>query len=132
MAEGVFVYDDDCGFCTWWAELFDRHAELRLVGFSEVDPDLSDRLPDAYESCSHLVADGTVYSCGASIEEALLRTDLGRIARPLVEPLRRVGVYRGVREWGYRRSANNRTRLGKLLSKTPPARKPPESSADVE
>lgn len=132
MGNGVFVYDDDCGFCTWWAEFFERNADLRRVGFSELNEDLRERLPDEYESCSHLVTDGTVYSCGASIEEALLRTDFGAMARPAVELLRGVGLYRMLREWSYRRGANNRALLGKLLSKTPPTRAMGERGSNSE
>lgn len=132
MAETVFVYDDDCGFCTWWAEFFAERSGARIVGFSELEPDLLARLPDEYEECSHLVTDQTVYSCGASIEEALLRTGIGSVARPAVENLREVGVYRALREWGYRRGSNNRDIWGKLLSKTPPARETAESGADTE
>ena len=117
MSEPRFVYDDDCGFCTWWAEFFADRADLAIVGFSELDPALRDRLPDDYETCSHLVTDGTVYSCGESIERALLRTDLGVFARPAVERLRQFGRYSDVREWGYRRGANNRDVWGRLLSK---------------
>ena len=62
-----FVYDDDCGFCTWWAEFFAEHANLRLVGFSDMDGELLDRLPDEYEDCAHLVTDDELYSCGAAI-----------------------------------------------------------------
>jgi hypothetical protein len=58
-----FVYDD-CGFCTWWAEFFAAHADVELVGFSEMGDDLRARLPAEYEDCAHLVTDGAVYSCG--------------------------------------------------------------------
>ncbi|MFC6719192.1 DCC1-like thiol-disulfide oxidoreductase family protein [Natrialbaceae archaeon GCM10025810] len=125
MTEPVLVYDDDCGFCTWWADLIDERSDLRIVGFSDLedeDPSLLERLPNDYESCSHLVTDEGVYSCGASIEEALVRTDLGSRARPAVDRLRDVGAYGSAREWTYRRIADNRAFWGKLLSKTPPAR----------
>ncbi|MUW13775.1 DUF393 domain-containing protein [Halorubrum sp. CBA1125] len=123
MSHPAFVYDDDCGFCTWWAEFFDAHTDVRLVGFSEVGPQIRDRLPDDYEACSHVVTDETVYSCGASIEEALLRTGLGSVARPVVESLRRLEGYRNLREWGYRRGAHNRAFLGNLVAKTPPTKR---------
>ena len=122
MTDATLVYDDDCGFCTWWAAFFDERTDLRIVGFSELDPDLRDRLPDDYETCSHLVAGGTVYSCGESVEQALVRTDLGSRARPAVEFIRGVGPYRDVREWGYEQVAHNRALGGRLLSKRPPAR----------
>ncbi|NHN47353.1 DUF393 domain-containing protein [Halostella sp. JP-L12] len=122
MAEPVLVYDDDCGFCTWWADFLARRSDLRIVGFAELTPELRDRLPENYEECSHLVTDDEVYSCGASIEEAFVRSDLGESARPLVESLRRFDGYGSVREGGYRLVADNRSLWGKVLSKTPPAR----------
>lgn len=121
MSHPVFVYDDDCDFCTWWAAVFEDHADVRTVGFSDLDEDLRERLPAEYESCSHFVTAESVRSCGASIEAALLRTSLGTLASPLIERLRQYGWYHGAREWAYRRGANNRDRLGRILSKTPPA-----------
>ena len=128
MTDATLVYDDDCGFCTWWAEFFDDRTDLRIVGFSNLAPDLRDRLPADYEECSHLVTPEAVYSCGESVEQALLRTDLGSGARPAVEYLRRSDAYRNAREWGYRQVANNRVLGGRLLSKRPPAREKRDGS----
>jgi predicted DCC family thiol-disulfide oxidoreductase YuxK len=83
---------------------------------------LRDRLPDDYEDCSHLVTEDRVYSCGASIEEAFARSDLGERARPVVDRVREFEGYGTVREGAYRWVADNRDLWGKLLSKTPPAR----------
>lgn len=124
MSGPVLVYDDDCGFCTWWAEFLSRRSDLRIVGFGDLTPDLRERLPEDYEECSHLVTDEEVYSCGASIEEAFVRSDPSEAARPLVESLRRFDGYGTVREGGYRFVAGNRSLWGKVLSKTPPARHP--------
>ncbi|WP_276272366.1 DUF393 domain-containing protein [Haloarcula litorea] len=125
MRDATLVYDDDCGFCTWWADFLARRAALPVVGFSELRdrPDLRERLPDDYESCSHVVTDDRVYSCGASIEEAVLRTEPGELARPLVEFLRSFEDYERVRERAYRRVADNRDLWGRVVSKTPPARR---------
>jgi predicted DCC family thiol-disulfide oxidoreductase YuxK len=122
MGGSILVFDDDCGFCTWWAEFVAARSDVRLVGFSELDPDLRALLPDEYGDCSHLVTDDAVYSCGASIEEALARTASGSVVRPAVEFLRRVGVYRLAREAGYRWVAANRSALGKLFRQPAPAR----------
>ena len=113
----VLVYDDDCGFCTWWAEYVATRSETPLVGYSELTPALRERLPADYETCSHLVTDERVYSCGSSIEEALMRSTVGGQARPVVERLRGVGPYDAAREAGYRWVARNRGRLGRLMSK---------------
>ena len=131
MSDAVLVYDDDCGFCTWWARFFEARADVRLVGFSELDPDLRERLPDRYETCSHLVTEDAIYSCGASIEEALLRSDVGAPLRPAVERLRGVGDYRTLREWGYRLAAGNRSLLGRALSELPPARERDSDTDDT-
>jgi predicted DCC family thiol-disulfide oxidoreductase YuxK len=118
--EPTFVYDDDCGFCTWWADQFGRRTDLRIVGFAELTPALRDRLPDEYEACAHLVTDETVYSCGAAIEQALLRTDVASDARPLVSFLRQFEEYEDLRERAYRWAADRRDTLGLVVSKTPP------------
>lgn len=130
MNEAVLVYDDDCGFCTWWAEWFDARSDVQVVGFTDIWPELRERLPDDYEDCSHLVTDEAAYSCGASIEQALVRTGFGSAARPTVESLRSVDAYGALRERGYRWIADNRSVWGKLLSKTPPAREPDEEPDD--
>ena len=133
MSEAALVFDDDCGFCTWWAELFAERGDLRLVGFSELDaePELREVLPAEYDSCSHLITEDAIYSCGASIEEAFARSDLGEPVRPVIDRLRQVGIYGDVREWGYRRVSGNRSFWGKVLSKTPPARREVESGEKV-
>ena len=126
MNDPILVYDDDCGFCTWWADFFAGRSNLRIVGFSELTTDLRDRLPDDYERCAHLLADGTVYSCGQSLEEALVRSDLGASVEPLVRFLRNFEDYERFRERVYREVADHRAELGRIVSKTPPARRRPE------
>ncbi|MFB6156537.1 MAG: DCC1-like thiol-disulfide oxidoreductase family protein [Haloferacaceae archaeon] len=123
MSEATLVYDDDCGFCTWWADVFADRTDVRPVGFAELDDDLRERLPDDYETCVHLVTDDEVYSCGESVEQAFLRSDLGRDVRPLVRFLRHFDDYERFRERAYRYVADRRDTFGKLVSKTPPARK---------
>jgi len=112
----ALVYDDDCGFCTWWAEFVGDRSDLRLVGFTELSEDLIERLPEDYETCAHLVTEETVYSCGAAAEEALVRTEQGREARPLVEFLRGFEDYERTRERLYRLGADNRDVFGQFLS----------------
>ena len=122
MTDARLVYDDDCGFCTWWAEYFTDRSDLPLVGFSELDEELRARLPPGYDRCSHLLTDEARYSCGASLEEAFLRTETGSVLRPLVERLRKLRAYEALREWGYRRFAHNRPFWARVVSKAPPAR----------
>ncbi|ELY83997.1 DCC1-like thiol-disulfide oxidoreductase family protein [Natrinema altunense] len=122
MTEATLVYDDDCGFCTWWAAYFDERTALRSVGFSDCTDDLRERLPAEYEDCSHLVTDDGVYSCGASIEEAIVRTDVAEPVGDAVEFLRQFEEYERIRERSYQWVADNRGRLGTSLSRTPPVR----------
>ncbi|MFB6081166.1 MAG: DCC1-like thiol-disulfide oxidoreductase family protein [Haloferacaceae archaeon] len=124
MSEATLVYDDDCGFCTWWAEFLLDHADVRVVGFSELTDDLRARLPADYEECAHLLVDGEVHSCGASIEEALVRSDVGGDLdlRPLVAFLRHFEDYARLRERAYRAVADRRDVWGQFLSADPPAR----------
>ena len=122
MSDTALVYDDDCGFCTWWADFFEERSDFRIVGFSELTDEELERLPDDYETCSHLLADGKVYSCGKSLEEALARSDFGPTAGPLVRFLRNFEDYERLREQVYRQVADHRGEFGKVMSKTPPAR----------
>lgn len=119
----ILVYDDDCGFCTWWANYFDDRTEYTIIGFSAMYPALEERLPSDYSSCSHFVTETEVYSCGASIEEAFRRSRIGRVFSPVIRILRRVRAYRWVRERVYRWIANNRSLVGRFLSARPPASK---------
>lgn len=121
MEEPILVYDDDCGFCTWWAEVFAAHSDIETVGFSDMG-ELRDQLPDEYEECAHLVTEDGIYSCGEAIEEAFVRSDLGSPARPISERLRNQEWYGDLREWGYRFVAHNREFFGQIVSSDPPAR----------
>lgn len=123
MGEAILVYDDDCGFCTWWADFFDARSDIRVVGFTDVTGELRDRLPEDYETCSHLVTPTAVYSCGSSLEAAFVRSTIGAWAEPLVAFLRQFEDYERVRERCYRWVADRRDVWGKLVSKTPPTRR---------
>jgi len=122
MSDATLVYDDDCGFCTWWADLLGNRADFETVGFSALSPELCERLPDDYEACAHLVTGDTVYSCGASIEQAVVRSELGHELRPIVDFLGNFEEYERARERAYRWVADRRDLWGTFLSKTPPAR----------
>jgi len=122
MDTPILVYDDDCGFCTWSANAVAERSDVRLVGFSELDDDLLERLPDDYEECAHLVTDEEVYSCGESIEEALLHSEVAPGLRPALDFVRQFDEYDRLRERGYRFVADNRDLFGKIVSADPPAR----------
>ena len=127
MTKATLVYDDDCGFCTWWADVFDTRSDLRIVGFRDLTDEMRDRLPDNYEDCAHLVTDDEVYSCGASIDEAIVRADVSGPIDDVVVFLRQFDDYEQYRERAYQWVANNRDRLGTYVSKTPPARQESDS-----
>jgi len=122
MDDATLVYDDDCGFCSWWARRLDEHAELELVGFSELSESLRERLPEDYEKCAHLVTEDAVYSCGESIEQAFVRSDLGKELRPVVAFAGQFDEYDSLRERAYRAVADRREKLGHFVSADPPGR----------
>lgn len=127
MADNTLVYDDDCGFCTWWAEFFETRSPVRIVGFSELSTDEKRRLPDDYEDCAHLIADGRLYSCGEAMEQTFVRSSFGESARPVISFLRNFSDYDRVREALYREVADRRDVWGTFVSKDPPAKNPREN-----
>jgi predicted DCC family thiol-disulfide oxidoreductase YuxK len=119
----TFVYDDDCGFCSWWAQFFARRTEMGIVGFSALTDDERKRLPADWEECAHLLTDDQVYSCGEAIEEALTRADLfPREARTF---LNQFADYTTLRERLYREGADRRDKWGTFVSGEPPKRREP-------
>ncbi|TYT62087.1 DCC1-like thiol-disulfide oxidoreductase family protein [Natrialba swarupiae] len=123
MGQPTLVFDDDCGFCTWWAEYVDGRTDVRIVGFSDLTPELRERLPEEYEACSHVVTETDVHSCGASIERALADSGLVDPLDEVVGFARNFEEYERLRERGYRWAANNRDLLGRVVSTTPPVRR---------
>ena len=121
MTRPTIVYDDDCGFCTWSAEYADRRGSFEVVGFSELTPELAERLPTDYENCVHLLVDDAVYSCGRATEEVLIRLDAP--ARYPARAFRRLPGRASVREPLYRLVADNRDLAGKVARREPPARR---------
>lgn len=117
MSDGTFVYDEDCGFCTWLADYFGQRTSLELVGFEELTDEQRRRLPEGYEECSHLLTDDDVYSCGAAIEQALARADVPPGSRDLFDFLRQFEDYERVRERLYWEFAERRGLLGQFVSK---------------
>ena len=122
MSDATLVYDDSCGFCTWAAEFVTERSAVELVGFSELDEQTRKRLPADYENCAHLIVDDAVYSCGAAMERAFVRTGLGEGLSPVVRFLDQFQDYTRVRERVYREIADRRDTLGTVVSREPPAR----------
>jgi len=122
MNTPTLVYDDDCGFCTWCARRIGEQSDVTLCGFSELDAATRERLPENYEQCAHLVTADAVYSCGESIEEAILQSEVGADLRPVVDLFRQFENYGTLRERAYRVVADRRDLFGKVVSSDPPAR----------
>jgi predicted DCC family thiol-disulfide oxidoreductase YuxK len=118
MSDATFVYDDDCGFCTWWAQFFADHSTLEIVGFSAVSDEERERLPDDWEDGAHLLTDEEVYTFGAGVEEALTYTEIGAEygLGQFVEFLRQFDDYERLRERLYREGADRRDLWGVLVS----------------
>jgi predicted DCC family thiol-disulfide oxidoreductase YuxK len=121
----TFVYDDDCGFCTWWAEFFERRSDLDVVGFSATTTAERERLPDDWAECAHLLTDERVYSCGEAIEAALERT--GLLPGGARTFLNQFADYGRFRERLYREAADRRDLWGRFVSSEPPARRSGET-----
>lgn len=121
VSNPVLVFDDACGFCTWWADFVDARSPITVVGFSQLGKDERDRLPSTYEECAHLLTEAGVYSCGAAVEAALFRLDVVPQSLTQPGPIRQHPFYEGVRERVYQWVAANRDRLGWFVSKSPPA-----------
>jgi predicted DCC family thiol-disulfide oxidoreductase YuxK len=117
------VYDDDCGFCSWWAALAAEHTDLGIVGFEALTDDERERLPDDYEDCAHLLTADEVLSCGAAIEAVLDRMDV--LPRELRLFLNQTADYGPLREKLYRAAADRRSLWGEFVSEEPPERREP-------
>lgn len=119
----IFVYDDDCGFCSWWASFVARHTDLGIAGFSALTDAERDRLPEDYEACAHLLTDEEVLSCGAAIEAVLARA--GVLPARVRLLLGQAADYGPLRERLYRAGADRREVWGRLVSAEPPTRREP-------
>ena len=114
------VFDDDCGFCTWWVEYVAARGSFDVVGFSALSAEDRASLPDDWERCAHLLTDDGVYSCGAAVEEAAVRLETP--SRYPAVAFRLLPQRERPREWLYRLAADNRDVLGKVVRREPPAR----------
>ena len=108
------VYDDECGFCMYMICWLLRFGEFDPVGFSELTPDQTARLPDEYDDCMHLLTDEAVYSCGSALEQCVARCGAG--GRLLVRTARRLPRWEQIRERGYRFVADRRSVWGQYRS----------------
>jgi predicted DCC family thiol-disulfide oxidoreductase YuxK len=123
---GKFVYDDACGFCSWWARFFANRTDMGIVGYSTLTDEERERLPADYEECIHYLTEEAVYSCGAAIEEPLREADL--VPGELFDFLNQFGDYEHYRERAYREAADRRDAWGFFISEEPPARREPGES----
>lgn len=123
------VYDDDCGFCSWWAALVADRG-VTVVGFSEVTDDDRERLPEGYETCAHLLTDDGVYSCGEAVEQALVRADI--LPAALADFLRQFADYERLRDEAYDWVAENRDKLGVAISAEPPSDREADSADESD
>jgi predicted DCC family thiol-disulfide oxidoreductase YuxK len=109
------VYDDDCGFCTWCADVGARFGDVEPVGFSELSPDQRARLPDDWRRSAHLLTDEDVYSGGAAVQGVLVRMNALFAAGFWL--LETVPGYDRVRERLYRWGADRRDWWGRIVSR---------------
>ena len=131
MSVETFVYDDDCGFCTWCAQQLLDHSDLDVVGFSQLTDAECDRLPEDWEDGAHLLTDDEVYSFGEAIEQAFARSD---VAPPGTDDtvgfLRQFRDYNRLREKLYREAADRRDLWGMLVRQDTPIRRSEADDAE--
>ena len=131
MSVETFVYDDECGFCTWCAQQLLDHSDLDVVGFSQLTDAERDRLPDDWEDGAHLLTDDAVYSFGEAIEQAFARSE---VAPPGTDDtfgfLRQFRDYNRLRETLYREAADRRDLWGMLLRQDDPIRRSESDDAE--
>lgn len=118
MARPRLVYDDACGFCTWATEVAVRYGPFEPVGLSEVTATQRERLPDEYEACAHVLADGWTYSCGEAVEVALAR--IFPASTLVLSVLRLLPGYEAARERLYHAVSERRYSLERIVSSEPP------------
>lgn len=121
MRTPVLVFDDACGFCTWWAELVEAHSTIQTVGFSTLSAEQRACLPPEYEQCVHLLTEDRLYSCGEAVEVALSRLDFVPAGFEHPGPVRRSRAYSKLREGIYQWVTRHRGQLGHIVSRPPPA-----------
>lgn len=114
MATPRLVYDDDCGFCMYAVRWFLKLGDFEPVGFAELTPDQTARLPAEHENCMHLLTDAAVYSCGEAVEQCLSRC--GLVSRGAVGLARLFPYWQHIREQGYRFVADRRAIWGRYRS----------------
>ena len=117
MDQALVLYDRDCGFCTWSAELLRRwdgdRGMLRFAPLQsqEAEPHLGGMDPAVRAASWHLVADGQVVSAGAAIPPVLRRLRGGGPLAWVAQRLPRTT------EVAYRHVASRRDRLGAMLGR---------------
>ena len=142
MDDAILVFDDACGFCTWWVRFVRERSDLRVVGFSALEGEAGEaeygevleRLPVNYEDCAYLLDGEDFYTCGAAMEEALVRSDLPGgldLAGP-VGFFRHFEDYNRTRETVYRWVAEHRGLLSHLMSANSVFRGDGEEGTDEE
>jgi predicted DCC family thiol-disulfide oxidoreductase YuxK len=111
----VVLYDEDCGFCRWSADLLRRWDRRGLVQFAPLASDEATGLlagldrETRFASWHVVTGDGSLYSAGAAVPELLLRLPGGSAPAALARRMPRAT------DRAYRIVAANRDRLGRML-----------------
>jgi predicted DCC family thiol-disulfide oxidoreductase YuxK len=133
VSEWTVLYDDDCGFCRWSADVLlraDRRGVLRVLSIqSREGAAMLSSVPEAERLASwHLVGpNGERRSAGAAVPAVLRLLPAGAPLAPVAER------FPGAVERLYRLVARNRGRLGRLIGRkacaVDPSRRPRPSAA---
>ena len=109
------LYDADCGFCRWSADVLRRWDRRGLLRFAPLASDEATELLASldrevrFASWHVVTGDGSVYSAGAALPELLLRLPGGSAPAALARRMPHAT------DRAYRILAANRDRLGRML-----------------
>lgn len=109
------LWDGDCGFChkcIRWVEEHDLDSRFRAVAFQKApSPPMTDELRmKCREAVQVVTRDGVVFSAGRACAFVLEQIGFRRLGRFM-----QWRAIRPIVEWGYRRVANNRGLVGRLV-----------------
>jgi len=111
----VVLYDEECGFCRWSADLLRRWDRRGLVRFAPLGSDEATELlagldrEARFASWHAVTGEGRVYSGGAGVPELLQRLPGGWAPAALARRMPRAT------DRAYRVVAANRDRLGRIV-----------------
>jgi predicted DCC family thiol-disulfide oxidoreductase YuxK len=109
------LWDGECGFCreaVGWVKRRDRAGVFKVIAYQDApSPPMTPELRELCRNALHVVAaDGALHGAGMASAFILEHIGYGRLGRAM-----RWRMVRPIVEWGYRRVANNRRWIGRVV-----------------